>query len=88
MQRIIEAVYENGVLRPLEPVTFVEHEHVRLLVEDEQAYEKYLVEVLGGPEAYEAAGRVTVTHEEVRKALSKDTGNWADTVRQMRDEGY
>jgi predicted DNA-binding antitoxin AbrB/MazE fold protein len=88
MHRVIQAVYENGVLRPLEPVTFAENEHVQLLVEDEQAYEAYLVELLGGREAYEAAKHETITHEEVRKALSKDTSSWADTVRQMRDEGY
>jgi predicted DNA-binding antitoxin AbrB/MazE fold protein len=30
MSKIVEAVYENGVFRPLEPVALVEGEHVRV----------------------------------------------------------
>ena len=30
MSKIVEAVYENGVFRPLEPVVLVEGEHVRV----------------------------------------------------------
>ncbi len=32
MSNIVEAVYENGVFRPLEPVALVEGEHVRVHV--------------------------------------------------------
>ncbi len=32
MSKIVEAVYENGVFRPLEPVALVEGEHVRVHV--------------------------------------------------------
>ncbi|MBI2836855.1 MAG: antitoxin family protein [Acidobacteria bacterium] len=32
MTRMIEAVYESGVFRPLEPVELPEHEHVVLTV--------------------------------------------------------
>ena len=30
MSKIVEAVYENGVFRPLEPVALAEGEHVRV----------------------------------------------------------
>ena len=30
MNKIIEAVYENGVFRPLEPIVFPEGEHVQI----------------------------------------------------------
>ena len=32
MSKIIEAVYENGVFRPLEPVVLLEGEHVQVRV--------------------------------------------------------
>lgn len=59
-----------------------------LLIEDEQEYKAYLIELLGGPEAYEAAKRETITREELWAMLAHDTSNWSDTVRQLRDEGY
>lgn len=34
MSKIIEAVYENGVFRPLEPVTLPEGEHVQVTMPD------------------------------------------------------
>ena len=36
MGRNIEAVYENGVLRPLSPLNLKEHERVKLTVEEEK----------------------------------------------------
>ncbi len=37
MARQLEAVYEHGVLRPLEPLTLPEHQRVRLTIEDQTA---------------------------------------------------
>ena len=34
MSKIVKAVYENGVFRPLEPVALVEGEHVQVYVPD------------------------------------------------------
>jgi predicted DNA-binding antitoxin AbrB/MazE fold protein len=34
MSKVIEAVYENGVFRPLEPVQLPEGEHVQVTVPD------------------------------------------------------
>ena len=36
MARNIEAVYENGVLKPLSPLNLKEHEKVKLTVEEEK----------------------------------------------------
>ena len=33
MTTAVEAIYENGVLRPLQPLALPEHAHVRLSVE-------------------------------------------------------
>jgi predicted DNA-binding antitoxin AbrB/MazE fold protein len=35
MSKRIEAVYENGVLRPLEPLLLRDHQHVSILVQDD-----------------------------------------------------
>lgn len=59
-----------------------------LIIDDPDEYKAYVIELLGGPEEYEAAGRVTITHEELHKMLSHDKSCWSDTVRQLRDEGY
>jgi predicted DNA-binding antitoxin AbrB/MazE fold protein len=37
MTRQVEAVYENGVLRPLEPLPLKEHQKVSLTVSDTEA---------------------------------------------------
>jgi predicted DNA-binding antitoxin AbrB/MazE fold protein len=37
MTRQLEAVYEQGVLRPLEPLSLAEHQRVRLTLEDQPA---------------------------------------------------
>ena len=34
MSRHLEAIYEQGVLRPVEPLTLVEHQRVRLTLEE------------------------------------------------------
>jgi predicted DNA-binding antitoxin AbrB/MazE fold protein len=37
MPRQLEAVYEHGVLRPLEPLVLPEHQRVRLTIEEQSA---------------------------------------------------
>lgn len=37
MAKQVAAVYERGVLRPLEPLALAEHQHVRLTLEEEPA---------------------------------------------------
>jgi uncharacterized protein (DUF433 family) len=39
MTKVIEAIYENGVLKPLDEVPLVEHQRVRLTIEAEGATE-------------------------------------------------
>lgn len=46
MARQLEAVYEQGVLRPLEPLILPEHQHVRLTLEEQPADAK---SANGGP---------------------------------------
>ncbi len=87
MQRTIEAVYENGVLRPLEPVTFAENEHVQVYVESEESYETRM-KALFGEEEWESAKHETLTHEEVRESLAQDTSSWARAIIEARNERF
>jgi predicted DNA-binding antitoxin AbrB/MazE fold protein len=40
MARQLDAVYEQGVLRPLEPLVLPEHQHVRVTIEEQPAVAK------------------------------------------------
>ena len=53
MSKIIEAVYENGVFRPLEPVVLLEGEHVQVRVPEGPPTQH---ERLAALEAFEAMG--------------------------------
>jgi len=37
MARQLEAIYEHGILRPLEPLVLAEHQRVRLTIEEKPA---------------------------------------------------
>src|SRR5579863_8881547 len=47
MVRQLEAVYEHGVLRPLEPLALPEHQRVRLTLEDQAAPQDSVASVTG-----------------------------------------
>jgi predicted DNA-binding antitoxin AbrB/MazE fold protein len=84
MTRTLEAVYENGVFRPLEPVSCHEQEHVLLTVQSAVPSEEGLIdhEFL----AYcETQADDSVSLEAVRQALSKIPGSLVDDIRAERD---
>ena len=84
MAKKFKAVYENGVLRPLEPLLLKEHQEIVLKIFDpldRWVDHKYLKQVkrevaLRGP---------APSLEEVRQALSKIPGNLTDDIRAERD---
>jgi predicted DNA-binding antitoxin AbrB/MazE fold protein len=85
MTRTLQAVYENGAFRPLEPVFCHEQERVFLTVESAEAAEENLIdqEFL----AYcETQADDSVSLEAVRQALSKIPGSLVDDIRAERDE--
>ena len=47
MSRVIEAVYENGVFRPLEKIDIKEHEKVSLKVVNHEEWRKRFDEITG-----------------------------------------
>jgi predicted DNA-binding antitoxin AbrB/MazE fold protein len=89
MPKEIEAVYENGVLRPLEALPLTEHQHVKVWVAEmpgdplasmvDQAFlERARTEVA-------AAGYIP-TIEDVRRMTAKDPNSWAAAVIAEREE--
>jgi predicted DNA-binding antitoxin AbrB/MazE fold protein len=83
MTREVEAVYEKGMLRPLEPLPLAEHQHVKVTVSeisgdplaplmDQNFLEEARREVV-------AAGCVP-THEEVRRMTAGDSSCWSEAI--------
>ena len=85
MTKTVQAIFENGAFRPLEPVAYQEHDRVVLTVQDVTAIEENLLdhEFL----TYcETQADDSVTLEEVRLALAKIPGSLSDDIRAARDE--
>ena len=82
MTRSIQAVYEKGVLRPLEPLPLKEHQQVTVTVSDQEeewldaTFLRYL----------ETQADDSVTLEQVRSALAKIRGSMVEDFRRERDE--
>jgi predicted DNA-binding antitoxin AbrB/MazE fold protein len=73
MTRNLQAVYENGVLRPLEPLDLREHQVVSVQITDAAATEPWLdTDCL---DASAAVADDSVSLEEVRAALAKIPGS-------------
>jgi predicted DNA-binding antitoxin AbrB/MazE fold protein len=79
------AVYEKGVLRPLEPLSLQENQQVKVMIEEASSnpldawidHEYYATH----PLCQEPAPNL----EEVRRALSKISGTLSDAIRADRD---
>ena len=87
MRKQVEAIYENGVLRPLEPLAFDEHQRVAVIVTEvlvPEAGEDWLdVECL---EFYAGEADDSVSLQDVRAAMSKIPGSLVDDFVAERDE--
>jgi hypothetical protein len=73
----IEVVYENGVLRPLEPLLgrFQERQHLTITIE-----------ATPGPDVWLADATPAVSLDAVRQALAKTSGSFAQLVTAEREE--
>ena len=81
MTRSLQAIYEKGVLRPLEPLPFSEHQRVTVTVSDQEdfldtTFLRYL----------ETQADDSVTLEQVRSALAAIPGSMAEDFRREREE--
>jgi len=84
MTKTLQAVYENGVLRPLEPLSLKEHQQVVVTVSDPAEGwldHEYMEKVRKDVAAMGPAPSL----EAVREALSKIPGNLSDDIRAERE---
>ncbi len=72
MMRKVQAVYEGGILRPIEPLPLDEHQLVSVIILDEVADDEL---VFAPPDQFEAQADHSVTLEAVRQSLSKIPGS-------------
>lgn len=82
MSQSLQAIYENGVLRPLERLMLREGQEVEVTVNtlpSSMIDEEFL-------QSIEEYADVSVTIEEVRLALSSIPGNLSDDIRREREE--
>ncbi|MFO0944537.1 MAG: antitoxin family protein [Planctomycetota bacterium] len=83
MEQHTDAIYEDGVLRPLSPLSFANHERVSLtvrplMIDDEDWVDR---DFLAEAEADES-----VSLEQVRHALAKIQGGLTKSFREERDQ--
>jgi predicted DNA-binding antitoxin AbrB/MazE fold protein len=84
----VEAVYEHGVLRPLEPLTtLAESQRVKLTISDAKAASgRQDLEFLEWAQAEVAAMPHTPSLEEVQKIMSKIPGSLVEDFASEREE--
>ena len=85
MQKSFEAVYENGVLRPLENPGLPDLHHVMVTISELPPVEADLAEYFS-PQDWALAKHDDISLAEVRRALASIRGSLADTVIASREE--
>jgi predicted DNA-binding antitoxin AbrB/MazE fold protein len=87
MKQQIEAIYENGVFRPLAPVAFGEAQRVRITITDADPTQGFLdSEFVERVRTEVAALKHRPSIEEVRAKLTSIRGSMAETVIEERGE--
>lgn len=79
MEMTVQAVYEDGVLRPLQPVPFVDRQELTVTISDEgniPADHRLLV----SPEEWANAASDDIGLDEVRRALSTIRGSLSEAI--------
>jgi predicted DNA-binding antitoxin AbrB/MazE fold protein len=84
MTKTLQAVYENGILRPLEPLALEEHQRVMVTVSDPA--ERWLDhEYMERVRKDVAVMGPAPSLAEVRQSLSKIPGKLSDDIRAERE---
>lgn len=82
MQKTFEAVYENGVLRPMVPLPLANAQHVQVtILEADTDIASYF-----DAHEWEASKHDEVSLQELRVALSSIPGSLSDAVIASREE--
>jgi len=78
MTQIINAIYEEGVLKPLQPLDIQEHAKVRVIIESEMSesqcsYQSIIAEIR---QRQLARGHKSPTREDVDSYLQAERDSW------------
>jgi len=85
MEKTFEAVYEHGVLRPLEALPLPDNLHVMITIGDVAGNRPDLAGYFTAEE-WDAAAHDQISLEEVRRALASIPGSLSDTVAESRED--
>jgi predicted DNA-binding antitoxin AbrB/MazE fold protein len=85
MHRLVDAIYENGVLRPLETLVLPQNQRVTLQI-DLPGQPADEMEDKGFMEYCRSEGDPAITLDEVRKALGVIPGSMTEACAAERDE--
>ena len=80
MEKTIQAVYEQGVLRPLEPIALEDQQEVTVTISDETKIARDHHTLLASPEEWASAAGDDVSLDEVRRALSSIPSSLSETI--------
>jgi predicted DNA-binding antitoxin AbrB/MazE fold protein len=79
MEKTVQAVYEGGVLRPLEPVPLEDRQEVTVTISDEGNILPHHP-LLASSEEWASAAGDDISLDEVRSALSTIRGSLSETI--------
>jgi predicted DNA-binding antitoxin AbrB/MazE fold protein len=80
MEKTLQAVYENGVLHPLEPLQLGEREQVTITISNT----KVSLPLLVSPDEWSEAAHDDIGLDEVRRALSTIHGSFSEAILEER----
>jgi predicted DNA-binding antitoxin AbrB/MazE fold protein len=85
MEKTVQAVYENGILHPLEPLPFGERQQLTVTISDtNDAFANH--PLLVSSHEWSDAAQDDIGLEEVRRALSAIPGSLSEAVLEERRE--
>jgi predicted DNA-binding antitoxin AbrB/MazE fold protein len=79
MEKTVRAVYEDGVFRPLEPISLEDRQEVTITISDEGNIPRDLP-LLASSEEWSAAAGDDISLDEVRRALATIRGSLSQAV--------
>ncbi len=85
MEKIIQAVYKDGVLQPDEPLPLEEMQRVSVIINDSPAADGDLAGYFT-PEEWAAAALDPISWDDVKRALSGISGPLSEVVIAQRQE--
>ena len=87
MAKTFDAVFENGVLKPMEPLELLHSQHVQVTISTKPEFGDSIADYFK-PEEWEAAKQDDISLEQVRAALASISGSLSATIIESREERF